>query len=65
MIRKAYVCWAALAGSSVAAADLILQTDRRGRYQRSALRYRADYLANSMAARLHPSSLCSARNRAR
>lgn len=54
MINQPYTVWIHLNGNTIAAADLQLATDERGRYQRSALRYRSDYLQHPNAVALHP-----------
>lgn len=41
-------------GSDRCAADLIIETDHRGRHQRSALRYRVDWLADADRFAIHP-----------
>lgn len=51
---KQYVLWYANAGAPVAAADVALETDARGRHMATALRYRQEYLLLQNAVDINP-----------
>lgn len=53
MLKK-YVLWYANAGSPIEAADVALETDRRGRHMATALRYRQEYLLLENAVDINP-----------
>lgn len=53
-ITRAYKVWTLHTGELLPAADYMLATNSRGRYQRSALRYQASYLTHPQAVALHP-----------
>lgn len=54
MIRKPYILWSAHRGTPKPVADVMLETDERGRYQRAALRYNADWLRQPDSIPAHP-----------